>query len=155
MRRFPADAPEIDDVFLDLSHGVFVDPDAEAIWSAQYAASIRVDLAGLGRDSLNARRARWRDLLRARPDVVYSRLGPQLRCEVPGLPIRMLGEESPLSFDANTVPGGVLRLVPGLTEAANAAWLRERARQPFADAGDLARRVSGVRSVGARMRCGT
>ena len=153
-RRFPADVPAIDDVFLDLTHGVFVDPDAEAVWRAQYAASIRADLAGLGRDSLNARRARWRELLRANPQVVYSRLGPQLRCEVVGVPVRMFGEASPLSFDANTVPAGVLRLVPGLTESGIAGWLRECAKHPFASGSDLARRVSGVRGVGARMRCG-
>ena len=153
IRRFPASAPEADDVFLDLTHGVFVDPDAAAVWRQQYQASIRVNRAGLDRDSLNARRARWREALRADPDVVFSRLGPQLRCEVAGVPVRMFDEASPLSFDANTVQEGVLRMVPGLSAAGIADWLGERSRRPFAGSRDLARRVPAVRRVGNRMRC--
>ncbi|MGD0993619.1 MAG: hypothetical protein ABR998_14225 [Gemmatimonadales bacterium] len=153
VRRFPASAAEADDVFLDLSHGVFVDADAEAVWHQHYLAAIRVDLAGLGRDSLNARRARWRKQLRDDMDVVFSRLGPQLRCEVASVPVRMLDEVAPLSFDANTAPEGVLRLVPGLSASGIAAWLRERSQRPFTGWRDLANRVPSVRSVAARLRC--
>ncbi|MGA2381921.1 MAG: hypothetical protein ABSG61_00650 [Gemmatimonadales bacterium] len=152
-RRFPANAAEADDVFLDLSHGVFMDADAEAVWRRHYLAAIRVDLAGLGRDSLNARRARWREQLRTNPDIVFSRLGPQLRCEVANVPVRMLDEVAPLSFDANTAPEGVLRLVPGLSASGIAAWLRERSQRPFTGWRDLVNRVPSVRRVAARLRC--
>lgn len=152
-KRFPEQAPEANDVFLDLTHGVFVDPEAPAVWRRQYIASIRVDRASLDRDSVEARRARWRVLLRTDADVVFERIGPQVRCEVADVPIALLGEVTPLTFDANTAPVGVLRLVPGLSAAHISGWVGERERRSFTGWRDLSTRVPAARRVAARLRC--
>lgn len=153
VRIFPAASAEVNDVFLDLTHGVFVDRDAEGLWRRQYLASIRVDRAGLARDSLDARRARWRELMLTNPDVAFLRLGPQVRCVVARVHIRMLGQSSPLTFDANTAPEGVLQLVPGLTTSGVGAWLTARAQHPLTSWSDLTTRVPAVRRLTGVLRC--
>ena len=46
IRKFPAEASEVIDVLLDLSHGVFVDREAAALWHAHYLGALRLDLGG-------------------------------------------------------------------------------------------------------------
>ena len=153
VRRFPAATGAVNDVFLDLTHGVFVDRDAEGVWRRQYLASVHVDREGLARDSLEARRAHWRELLLTHPDAVLSRLGPQVRCVVSRVRIRMLGESSPLTFDANTAPEGVLQLIPGLSTAGVAAWLTARFQHPVTSWNDLNTRVPATRRLAEVLRC--
>jgi DNA uptake protein ComE-like DNA-binding protein len=75
--------------------------------------------------------------------VLYSRLGPQLRCDVAGRTVRLvgLGTEAPLSMDVNTAEEGIMRLVPGITDAEVASWLAARARAPFASVEDFKARA--------------
>src|ERR1039458_6341470 len=56
MRLYPEERAEIVDALNDLSHGVFVDPGASALWQEHYLASLRLDLAHLNRDAINAAR---------------------------------------------------------------------------------------------------
>ncbi len=130
---YPTEAGELLDVFLDLTHGVFVDPDASSLWREHYLAALRLDLQQLGREKIDAARERWRTTATREPKVLYSRLGPQLRCEVAGRTVRLvgLGTEAALSMDVNTAEEGVVRTIPGITDAEVASWLVARTRAPF------------------------
>lgn len=79
-----------------------------------------------------AARKRWRAQVGSNPETLLSRLGPQLRCEVKAVEVKIeaFGEVSPLLFDLNTAPEGVLRLMPGITESQMERWLGGR---PFAN----------------------
>ena len=140
-----ADWGDVLDVFLDLSHGVFMDADAAALWRGHYLAALGLDLAHLDRARIDAARERWHAAAAADPKVLYARLGPQLRCEVAGREVRLVGLDSvrPLSLDVNTAEEGVIRLVPGITEAEVASWRAQRALAPFASVADFRKR-SGV-----------
>jgi hypothetical protein len=132
------------DALNDLSHGVFVDPGAAALWREHYLASLRLDLEHLNRDAINAARKRWREQALADPHVLFSRIGPEIVCTVPTITVRLVafGEDAPLRFDGNTVQEGILRLVPGIAQDEVARWIAERVKQPFANAGDFRRRVA-------------
>jgi hypothetical protein len=140
---YPADAGEVLDVFLDLTHGVFVDPDAASLWREHYLAALRLDLQHLGRERIDAARGRWRAAAAKDPAVMYSRLGPQLRCEVAGRTVKLvgLGTDTPLSMDVNTAEEGIVRLVPGITEAEVGSWLTSRSLTPFARVEDFKARA--------------
>jgi hypothetical protein len=142
MRLFPDERAAIVDALNDLSHGVFVDPGAGAVWPPHSPASLRLDLEHLNRDAINAARKRWREQVMADPRVLYSRIGPEIVCTVPAFTVRLVafGEDAPLRFDANTVQEGVLRLVPGITDDEIARFATERAKVPFASADDFRRR---------------
>ena len=56
LRLYPDEAGDIVDVLLDLSHGVFVDAEAAALWRAYYEAALRLDMPALPK----ARPCRWR-----------------------------------------------------------------------------------------------
>jgi Type II secretion system (T2SS), protein K len=142
-RVYPAESAELLDVLLDLSHGVFVDPGAAALWRRHYLAAVHADEGGLDLEAIDAARARWRAAALRDPGVLYSRVGPQLRCEVRGRTVRLgaLDSEATLSLDVNTAEEGVMRLIPGITEGEVASWLAERARAPFADAADFKTRA--------------
>ena len=144
MRLYPGERAAIVDALNDLSHGVFVDPGAGALWRKHYMASLRLDLEHLNRDAINAARKRWRELVMADPQVLYSRIAPEIVCTVPAVIVRLVafGENAPLRFDANTVQEGVLRLVPGITDEEIARFAAERARLPFANADDFRRRAA-------------
>ena len=144
MRLFPEERAQIVDALNDLSHGVFVDPGAGALWRDHYMASLRLDLEHLNRDAINAARKRWREQAMADPQVLYSRIGPEIVCTVPAVTVRLVafGEGAPLRFDVNTVQEGVLRLVPGITDDEIARFGAERAKLPFASADDFRRRVA-------------
>ena len=144
MRLYPGERAAIVDALNDLSHGVFVDPGAGALWREHYMASLRLDLEHLNRDAINAARKRWRELVMADPQVLHSRIAPEIVCTVPAVIVRLVafGENAPLRFDANTVQEGVLRLVPGITDEEIARFAAERARLPFANADDFRRRAA-------------
>ncbi len=138
-RLYPAEWREVVDVLLDLSRGVFVDPDAAAMWRAHYLAALGLDLAHLGRDRIEGARERWRSEVMANPKVLHSRLGPPLRCEITGRSVKLvgMGSERPLSFDVNTVEEGVMRMIPGITEAEVVSWSAQRAKAPFTGVEDF------------------
>jgi hypothetical protein len=140
---YPTEADELLDVFLDLTHGVFVDPDAVSLWREHYLAALRLDVQQLGREKIDAARGRWRTTAAKEPKVLYSRLGPQLRCEVAGRTVRLvgLGTEAQLSMDVNTAEEGIVRMIPGITDVEVASWLATRTRSPFASVEDFRTRA--------------
>ena len=93
--------------------------------------------------AITAARKRWRDAVVADPQVLYSQLGPEIACTVPGTKVRLVafGEASPVLFDLNTAPAGILRLVPGITESEVAGWIEQRGKKPFASAEDFKARA--------------
>jgi hypothetical protein len=139
MKQFPDDRTTVVDALNELSHGVFVDAGAAALWKDHYFAALHLDMAHLNRDGIAAARKRWHDMVLADPSVLFSRLGPEIRCTVPGTHVRIAAFENdePLTFDLNTVPPGILRIIPGIAETEITAWLTERARQPFTDPDDF------------------
>lgn len=142
MKLFPEEKAALADAINDTSHGVFVDPQARDLWRKHYLAALRIDRAQMDQAGVQAARKRWREAVTTDPSVLLSRVAPELRCEVRGVTIRfeILGAEGPLVFDANTAPEGILRLVPGLTEAQAAAWRRG---QPYASREAFERAVPG------------
>ena len=82
------------------------------------------------------------------PKVLYGNLGPPIRVEVPGqkVTIQAFEETLPLSFDVNIVPIGIMRMVPGISDAEVQAWIRARTAKSFADAGDFKLRA-GLKKV--------
>jgi len=143
---YPTEAPEVIDVLLDLSHGVFVDRQAAELWREHYLGALRLDLAEGNNQKLEAARSRWRKAVAEDLKMLFSQLGPQLRAEVPGVSVTLVafGESNPLSFDLNTVEEGVIRLIPGITDTEVEAWIRARGHKPFADVEDFRKRT-GVR----------
>jgi len=139
MRQFPDENAAVVDVLNDLSHGVFVDAEAATIWREHYLAALRLDFEHLNVKGIAAARKRWREQVLADPRVLFSRLGPEIPCTVRGTHVKLVVLESdePVKFDLNTVPPGILRLIPGITEAEVSAWLAERARKPFASVDDF------------------
>ncbi len=146
LRMFPDEAGEVIDVLLDLSHGVFVDRDAAALWREHYLGALRLDPAERDNQRIEAARKRWRERVAEDPAVLYERLGPQLRVEVRGCTVELpgFGYSAPLSFDLNTVEEGIIRAIPGISDAEVASWLAQRAERPFASAEDFRKRA-GVR----------
>jgi hypothetical protein len=84
-------------------------------------------------------RKKWRDSVVADPQVLYSQLGPEIACTVPGTKVRLVafGEDAPVVFDLNTAPAGILRLVPGITEFEVTGWMEQRGKKPFASVEDF------------------
>src|ERR1022692_3227014 len=117
MRLYPGERAAIVDALNDLSHGVFVDAGAGALWREHYLASLRLDLEHLNRDAINAARMRWREQAMADPRVLYSRIGPEIVCTVPAVTVRLVafGEDA------------LLRLVPGITDDEIARFAAARA----------------------------
>jgi hypothetical protein len=104
---------------------------------------VHADATRLNLDGIEAARARWRSEATRDPEVLHSRLGPQLRCEVKGRSVELPGldSEATLSLDVNTAEEGIVRLLPGITDGEVASWLAERARTPFADVADFKARA--------------
>ncbi len=152
-RLDPADWDAVLDVFLDLSHGVFVDPKAGALWREHYLAALALDLPHLGRERIDAARARWHTAASADQKTLYARIGPQLRCEVAGRRVRLVSLETdrPLSLDVNTAELGVARMVPGITDGEVASWIAERWRSPYASVADFEKRSGLSESTLASM----
>ena len=143
LRQQPDEAEGIVDVLMDLSHGVLVDADAAGLWREYYLAALRLDLKELPLVRMVAARERWRIAARDDPQVLYSRLGPQIACIVPARAVKLaaLGDEQPLRFDINTAEEGILLMIPGINAEEVARWQAERARQPFKDATDFRSRA--------------
>lgn len=151
---YPDEAAIALDAFLDLSHGVFVDPEAARLWRDHYMAALRLDIEALNREGIEAARSRWRGEATTRPELLYSRLGPQLECQVPGVSVELIAFGSaPLAFDLNTAQEGVLRLIPRLSEASLQRWLDERSREPFHDLVDFENRVGLETIVLNQLEC--
>jgi hypothetical protein len=146
VKLFPEEKAAIVDALNDTSHGVFVDPEAAALWKKHYLAALTLDVENLNLKGLTAARKGWREQVFADPAVLFSRLGPEIACELPGAKIHIaaFGEDLPVSFDANTVQPGVLRLVPGISEGEITALLAARTAKPFATAADFQAR-SGLK----------
>lgn len=141
-KRYPEEKEAIVDALLDLSHGVFVDAEAPALWREHYSAAIRLDIQKASPQRLKAARERWREAVLKDFGVLYSRLGPQIRCEVRSVKVELaaLRRSAPLSFDVNTVQPGILRMVPALSGDDIERWLAERSRKPFASAQEFRER---------------
>jgi hypothetical protein len=142
-KQFPDQKGAMVDALLDLSHGVFVDAAAAALWRDHYLATLRLDQQKMNVQGIATARKKWRDQVMEDPQVLFSRLGPEIPCAVPGTKVRLvaLEQEAPVQFDINTVQAGILRLIPGIGEAEIATWLTERARKPFASADDFKARA--------------
>lgn len=153
-QRFPDDAGDVIDVLMDLSHGVFVDPDAPTLWREFYTAALRLDLKQLPTERIQTARERWRAAVLADPRILYSRLGPQLLCLVPARLVTLvaLGGAKPLMFDLNTVEEGIIAMIPGISPEEVQRWLAERARAPFENADDFRQRCALRDDVLAELR---
>lgn len=143
MKQFPEQKVAMADALNDLSHGVFVDPDASRLWKEHYLATLTLDQNNMNIAGITAARKHWRDAVVADPQVLYSQLGPQIACTAPRATVRLVafGKDSPLRFDINTAPAGILRVVPGIAESEVAGWIEQRGRKPFADAEDFKARA--------------
>ena len=151
MRLFPEERGEIVDALNDLSHGVFINPGAAALWREHYMASLRLDLEHLNRDAINAARKRWREQVLADPSILRSRLGPEIVCEIPGVKVRIAAfeEDATVSFDVNTAQPGIMRLIPGISENEISAWQSAR---PFRSADDFRARGGSKASTLAALK---
>jgi hypothetical protein len=147
MKLYPAEKQTMADAINDTSHGVFVDAAAAALWKEHYLASLRLDLKKMDPTQIDGARMHWRELVVADPDVLLSRIGPQVYCEViggPKLKLEAFPESLRIEFDANTVQPGIMRLIPGISEDEISRWLAERARKPFTGGDDF--RARGILS---------
>jgi DNA uptake protein ComE-like DNA-binding protein len=144
MKLFPDQKAAIVDALNDLSHGVFVDPSAATLWREHYLATLRLDQQKMNIQAINAARKKWREQVLENPQILFSRLGPEIPCTLPGTKVRLeaLGEDAPVRFDINTAPAGILRLIPGITDAEVGAWLAWRSERPFASVDDFQYRGS-------------
>ena len=143
MKQYPEQKAAMADAINDLSHGVFVDADAARLWKEHYLATLSLDQNNMNLAAIAAARKKWRDAVVADPQVLYSQLGPEIACTVPGTKVRLVafGEASPVLFDLNTAPAGILRLVPGITESEVAGWIEQRGKKPFASVEDFRARA--------------
>jgi len=139
MKQFPDEKAAIVDALNDLSHGVFVDPEAAKLWREHYLATLRLDQKGMNISGITAVRKVWRNAVLVDPKILYSRLGPEILCALPGTKVRLVAfeQDEPVRFDLNTVQPGILRLIPGITEPEVAAWLAQRAEKPFESPDDF------------------
>ena len=105
--------------FLDLSRGVTVDIDAQALWSRFFDAALHVEIAERKRvmSEIEARRRQWERQTEADPRFLARRIGPIVVLESPSVRvgIALFGSLYPLAFDINAAGAAMLRLVPGLT----------------------------------------
>ncbi len=144
MKLFPDQKAAIVDGLNDLSHGVFVDPSAARLWREHYLATLRLDQQKMNIQAMNAARKKWSEQVLENPQILFSRLGPEIPCTLLGTKVRLvaLGEDAPVRFDINTAPAGILRLIPGITDAEVGAWLAQRSERPFASVDDFRSRGS-------------
>jgi len=155
MRKYPSEAGEMADVLLDLSHGVFVDSRASGLWREHYLGALRLDLAERDNEKLNRIRSEWRTKVIDNPQVLYSRIGAQIRCEVPAVSVRLVafGDAAPLSFDVNTVDEGIMHMIPGITESEVETWLLRRGEKAFKDVPDFNERSRLSENILANLNC--
>ncbi len=144
-QMFADEKTAIFDALNDLSHGVFVDANAASLWRDHYLAALRLDMKNIKGEQIQAARKRWREQTSADPKILFSRLGPQLGCEVKSVQVGLaaFGRTSPLQFDINTVQEGVLHMVPGLTGEQIQAWLSAR---PFGSMEEFGKKLPEVKA---------
>jgi Type II secretion system (T2SS), protein K len=154
MKLFPAEKTAIVDVLDDLSHGVFVDPDARRLWREHYLGALQIDRKRMSIEAITAARRRWREQILEKPEILYSRVGPEIACTVPvrTIKIEVFGEAAPLLFDLNTAPAGILRSIPGVTEVEVTRWMAEREREPFRNVKDFRERVQLASQVASSLK---
>jgi len=147
-KRFPEEKEQTIDILLDLSHAVFVDSKAQTLWRDYYLAALNLDLEKVRSGAIENVRKAWHDAVVKDPAILYSRLGPQIRCTVEGVDVGLVAfqEKQPLAFDINTVQPGIIRMIPGISDAEAARWLDQRSQKPFATAADFRTR-SGLSRV--------
>ena len=147
MKQFPEEKVAMADALNDLCHGVFVDPEAARLWKAHYLAALSLDKKNMNVAGIAEQRKRWRDSVVGDPRLLLSQVGPEIPCTLPGSKVSLVafGEDSPVIFDINTAPAGILRLVPGIAESEVANWIEQRARKPFASVDDFKART-GLRA---------
>jgi hypothetical protein len=128
MKLYPAEKDTLIDALNELSHGVFVDAGAAPLWRKHYLAALRLDLKTLDREGVLSVRKRWHEQVARDPGVLFSRLGPQVACEVKSIQVNLVafGEPQPLLFDINTAAEAVLRLVPGISDEQVKKWMAGR-----------------------------
>ena len=145
MKIFPDEKAALADALNDLSHGVFVDAGAAALWRDHYLATLRLDQKNMNREGIATARKKWREMVVADPQVLYSLLGPEIPCSVPGTKVRLeaFGEDSPVQYDVNTVQAAIVRTIPGITGKEVEDWM---SRRPFAGAEDFRQRA-GLREA--------
>ena len=153
-KQFPEQKAAVVDALNDLSHGVFVDPAAAKLWRDHYLATLRLDQKQMNIQGITAARKQWRDKALENPQVLYSRVGPELACTVPAAKVRLeaFGRDEVLLFDLNTVQAGVLRLIPGIGEGEVDSWRRQRDDKPYAGADDFRKRAGLRESTLAALR---
>lgn len=139
LKQFPEQKDAVIAAINDLSHGVFVDASAAQTWKDHYLSALALDIERLNIQGINKIRKGWNDRVSADPDLLFSRLGPEIPCTVPGTKVRLaaLESEEPVQFDVNTVQPGILRLIPGISEAEVSGWQAERNTKPFASVEDF------------------
>lgn len=142
-KLFREEKAAIIDALNDTSHGVFVDPAAAALWREHYLAALRLDRAKMNLDGLVAVRKRWREQTMGDAAVLFSRVGPEIGCELPTAKVRIaaFGGEEPVHFDINTVQRGIMRMIPGITEPEIESWIAARNTKAFASREDFQARA--------------
>jgi len=128
MRLFPEEKSAMTDALLDLSHGAFADRTAAEMWRKHYLATLQIDQKQMDLPGIMSARKKWRDQIAGDPRLLLAQLGPELRCEVGTVEIKIavFGSSSPLVLDINTAPEGVLRMIPGLSGQQREKWLSQR-----------------------------
>ncbi len=142
-KLFPEEEALIIDILLDLSHGVFIDANAEEIWREHYLSALRLEQDMDTRAKIEEIRDRWRSDALADFQALYGRLGPQIVCTIPHVLVglRILEQTSPVSFDVNTAQPGIIRLIPGISQEEVQSWTEERQKAPFTGIDDFISRA--------------
>jgi hypothetical protein len=153
MKQWPTEKTALADALNDLSHGVLVDPAAANLWRDHYLATLRLDQKNMNVAGITAARKKWREAVLADPQILFSRLGPEIPCSIPGTKVRLeaFGEDSPVRFDVNTVQAAIIRMVPGIAPEEVSNWI---ARRPFAGEEDFRRRAGLSAATLAALRLG-
>jgi hypothetical protein len=142
LTKYSDEGKEVLDVFLDLSHGVFIDKNAAKLWRDHYLGALHLDIAEKENKAVETARNQWRTQVTADPKILYSLLGPQIPVELPEQSILLVAfeESAPLAFDVNTVEEGIIQMVPGITAEQKQSWINQRTIKPFSDFEDFKKR---------------
>jgi hypothetical protein len=142
LSKYPEEGKEVLDVFLDLSHGVFVDENATKLWRDHYLGAMHLDIEEKENKAIEEARKQWRSQVIGNPKILYSLLGPQIPVEIPEQSILLVAfeESAPLAFDVNTVDEGIIQMVPELTAEQKQSWMNQRSIKPFSDFEDFKNR---------------
>ena len=139
IKLYPKEAAETADVFSELTHGVFTDKKAHIIWREHYLKSLQLDLKERNNTEILNLLARWKKDIVNDPKILYSNLGPQIKCSVPGINIDLPAFKlsNALSFDINTVEEGIIKMIPQISDKEVSSFLNRRAEMPFSGVDDF------------------